>query len=260
MKIFDTHTHISLAQFAEDRADVIARMREAGVAAAVVVADATEDVEFAARMCERHDFLYLAVGVHPHNASKYDIAAEKILLDAMAHGKFACVGEIGLDYHYDFSPRDTQLRAFERQLDIACDFGKTAQLHIREAHGDCVEILRKRFAAKRLPKFIMHCYTGSRELATEYVAMGGYISLTGAVTFKNAPKLAEVARATPEDRLLIETDCPYMAPAPLRGRRNEPAFIVHTLMKIAELRGVDARALSEKTFDNALEAFDLYDM
>lgn len=257
MRIFDTHTHISLEQFAGDRDDVIARMRAAGVERALVVADSTEDVPFAARLCEAHDFLYLAAGVHPHNASKYDGAAENVTREAAKHPKFVCVGEIGLDYHYDFSPREVQREVFARQIALAWELKKPVQLHIREAHGDNIEILRAAKAAGQLPEGIMHCYTGSWESAKIYLDLGMYISLTGAVTFKNAPKLSEVAQNTPLERLLVETDCPYMAPVPLRGRRNEPAFIVHTVLKIAQLRGMEPEALAAATFENACRAFNL---
>jgi TatD DNase family protein len=257
MKIFDTHTHISLEQFAEDRDDVIVRMKEAGVARALVVVDSTEDVPFATQLVEAHDFLYLAAGVHPHNAARYSPEAEKITLETANHPKFLCLGEIGLDYHYDLSPRDVQRDVFARQIDLAYGLKKPMQLHIREAHGDNIDLLRAAQAAGRLPAGIMHCYTGSWESAKIYLELGLYISLTGAVTFKNAPKLAEVAEKTPLDRLLVETDCPYMAPVPLRGRRNEPAFIVHTVEKIAQLRGMAPEALAEATYENANRAFHL---
>ncbi len=255
MKIFDTHTHISLAQFGEDRDDVIARMRDAGVARALVVADATEDVPFATQLCEAHDFLYLAVGVHPHNAAKYDDAAERVIRTAATHPKFVCLGEIGLDYHYDLSPRDVQREIFARQIALAYALKVPMQLHIREAHGDNMDMLRALKAAAQLPAGIMHCYTGSWESAKIYLDLGLMISLTGAVTFKNAPKLAEVAQNTPLDQLLVETDCPYMTPVPLRGRRNEPAFIVHTVAKIAQLRGMDPEELALTTYENANRAF-----
>ena len=255
MNIFDTHCHISLSQFDEDRVEVIKRMREAGVNRAVIAVDSTEDVPFAVKMCEEHDFLYFVAGVHPHNAIKYSDEAEKVTIEAAMHPKFCCVGEIGLDFHYDMSPRDVQIEVFKRQLDLAWDLGKPVQLHIREAHGECMDILRARAAQGRMPEgSIMHCVTGSWECAKVYLSLGMYISLSGAVTFKNAPKLAEVAKNVPADRLLVETDCPFMAPVPLRGKRNEPAFTVHTVAKIAELRGVSTEEMAEITTANALRA------
>ena len=257
MKIFDTHCHIADPAFAADLPETIQRFREAGVQKALVVADPCEETPnqtavFA--LAESCDFLYAAIGVHPHNASRYDDSAEKILLQYIRRPKCRLWGEIGLDYHYDLSPRDVQRSVFDRQLDLAFDHNLPVQLHIREAHGDCMDMLRARMRAGRMPAGIMHCFTGSWECAKVYLDLGLYVSLSGAVTFKNAPKLAEVARNIPEDRLLIETDCPYMAPVPLRGRRNEPAFIVHTLAKVAELRGVGPDRLADRLWENAHRA------
>ena len=257
MNIFDTHCHISLQHFDEDRAEVIASMREAGVTRATIAVDSTEDVPFAIKLCEEHDFLYFVAGVHPHNAIKYTDEAEKITIEAAKHPKFTCVGEIGLDYHYDMSPRETQREVFQRQLDLACELGKPVQLHIRDAHGECMDMLRERAKTGRMPGGIMHCFTGSWECAKVYLDLGLYVSLSGAVTFKNAPKLTEVAANMPIDRLLVETDCPFMTPVPLRGKRNEPAYTVYTVNKIAEIRGMDPEELSEITTANALCAFGI---
>ncbi|MGI6239880.1 MAG: TatD family hydrolase [Christensenellales bacterium] len=255
MKLFDTHTHLSLHQFSEDRSEVIARMRDAGVERALVVVDATEDVPFATSLVEAHDFLFLAGGVHPHNASKYTDESEAITRALSLHPKFVALGEIGLDYHYDFSPREVQREIFTRQLLLAHELGKPVQLHVREAHGDTIEILRDLAAQGKLPAGIMHCYTGSWESAKVYLSLGLYISLAGTVTFKNAPKLAEVAAHVPLDRLLVETDCPFMAPVPLRGKRNEPAFIVHTVARIAAICEVDAAHVARATYENACRVF-----
>lgn len=255
MQLFDTHCHISLEQFDADRDAVIRRMLEAGVRRAIVVVDAVEDVEGAFSLAAAHDFLHVAVGVHPHNAKDYDARAEAALRAALGRPQVVTLGEIGLDYHYDFSPREAQRRAFERQLDIALELGLPVQLHIREAHGETMEIVRARSRSGRMPAGVMHCFTGSWEAAKTYLAAGLYISLSGAVTFKNAPKLAEVAKNVPADRLLIETDCPYMAPVPLRGRRNEPAFVAYTCLKIAEIRGEAVEDVARMTYENALRAF-----
>lgn len=268
MRLFDTHCHIADPRFDADRDEVIARFREAGVARALVVADPREPIydgpedeggqlvavgneDRVFELVEAHDFLYGAIGVHPHNASGWDAAAEATVLEYLKRPKCRLLGEIGLDYHYDLSPRDVQRKVFDRQLDMAFDAGVPVQLHIREAHGDCLDMLRARARAGRMPRGIMHCYTGSWESAKIYLDLGLHISLSGAVTFKNAPKLAEVARNVPADRLLVETDCPYMAPVPLRGRRNEPAFIVHTFAKVAELRGEAPDRLAEQLWRNA---------
>ena len=268
IRLFDTHCHIADPRFDGDRAAVIERFRAAGVARALVVADPREPIcdgpedaggkqvgvgneEKVFAVVRAHDFLFGAVGVHPHNASGWDEAAEATVLEYLEGPKCRLLGEIGLDYHYDLSPREVQREVFDIQLDMAFERGIPVQLHIREAHGDCLDMLRARAAAGRMPAGIMHCYTGSWESAKIYLDLGLYISLSGAVTFKNAPKLSEVAQKTPADRLLIETDCPYMAPVPLRGRRNEPAFIVHTFEKVAELRGEAPEALAERLWENS---------
>ena len=269
MRLFDTHCHIADPRFDADRDDVIARMLDAGVARALVVADPREPIwdgpedaggklvgvgnaQKVFSVVEAHDFLCGAIGVHPHNASGWDADAEATVRAYLSRPKCRLLGEIGLDYHYDLSPRDAQRAVFDAQLDMAYDLGLPVQLHIREAHGDCMDMLRARARAGRMPAGIMHCYTGSWESAKVYLDLGLYISLSGAVTFKNAPKLSEVVQNTPADRLLIETDCPYMAPVPLRGRRNEPAFIVHTFAKVAELRSIGPDALAEQLWANAV--------
>jgi len=260
MILFDTHCHIASERFDEDRAEMIQRFREAGVQRALVVADPCEEEpnqEAVFALVEEYDFLHAAIGVHPHNACRYDAAAEAVLLKYMEHPKCALWGEIGLDYHYDLSPREDQRRVFDRQLELAFEKDMPVQLHIREAHGDCMDMLRARAKAGRMPAGIMHCFTGSWESAKVYLDLGLYISLSGAVTFKNAPKLAEVAQNMPADRLLIETDCPYMAPVPLRGKRNEPAFMVHTLAKIAELRGEAPDRVAGQLWSNSLAALRL---
>ena len=254
MRLYDTHCHIASDVFDEDIAQVVERFRAAGVERAVVVADPCEDEpnqEKVFALTERYDFLRAAIGVHPHNARRWSDEIEALLKDTVERPACRLLGEIGLDYHYDLSPRDVQRDVFDRQLELAYARGIPVQLHIREAHGDCIDMLRQRARAGRMPRGIMHCYTGSWEAAKVYLDLGLYISLSGAVTFKNAPKLSEVAKNMPADRLLIETDCPYMAPVPLRGRRNEPAFILHTFQKIAALRGEEEEALAEQLWQNS---------
>ena len=262
MQLFDTHCHIADERFDEDRAETIQRFQSAGVQKALVVADPCEEIpnhEKVFALVDQYPFLSAAIGVHPHNASRYTPEIESLLLDYTARPKCRLWGEIGLDYHYDLSPRDVQQKVFDRQLDLAYAYKLPVQRHIREAHGDCTDLLRARAKAGRMPEGIMHCYTGSWESAKIYLDLGLYISLSGAVTFKNAPKLQEVARMLPEDRVLIETDCPYMAPVPLRGRRNEPAFISNTLACLAALRGVGPEAMAEALYANSLRALNVRD-
>ncbi len=259
MNLFDTHCHLTDERFQEDFDQVLARMTETGVNLAVLIGEASddEDAPRALKLCEAHERFYAAVGVHPHTASAWDEARAALLDGFLKHPKVVCLGEIGLDYHYDLSPRDKQMEAFEAQLDMALRHEKPVALHIREAHGEATEILRARHKAGTLPRCLLHCYSGSWESAKAYLAMGCHISLSGSVTFKNAPKLHEVAANVPLDRLLIETDCPYLAPEPMRGRRNEPAFVAHTARKIAALRGTDPEELAQATTENGKRFFGI---
>ena len=253
MVLFDTHTHINDERFDADRSAVIENMRCAGVQLAVVVGDAAAQPESAFALADAYPFLYAAAGVHPHDAIQYNDAIQARIETWMAHPKAVALGEIGLDYHYDLSQRDVQKDVFARQLALARRLNKPVIIHIREAHGDAMDILR---TADR-PAGVLHCYTGSWESAKAYLDMGFYISLSGAVTFKNAPKLAQVAQNVPLDRLLVETDCPYMAPVPMRGQRNEPAFVAYTAQKVAELRGMDAEEFALAAYENGRRLFGI---
>ncbi len=257
MTLFDTHCHLTDERFAGDLAQTIQRMLDSDVKLALVVGDGADDPTPAFALAKAHEFLYAAAGVHPHDASCWNSDRAGMLLRWMALPKAVALGEIGLDYHYDLSPREKQRQAFDEQLELAFQLNKPAILHIREAHGEATEMLLARHAAGRLPRGVMHCYTGSWESAKTYLGLGYYISLSGAVTFKNAPKLQEVALNCPPDRLLVETDAPYMAPVPLRGQRNEPAFVRHTAEKIAKIRGMSLEALAEATTENGKRLFGI---
>lgn len=255
MPLFDTHCHLTDPRFQEDLPQVIERMRQAGVELAVVVGDAAQDPASAFDLCQEHPFLYAAAGVHPHDASCWDEGRAQMLEAWMGREKAVALGEIGLDYHYDLSPRPQQRLAFDDQLDMAYRLNKPAILHIREAHGEATAILSARWRAGRLPLCVMHCYSGSWESARTYLDMGMYLSFTGSVTFKNAAKLPEVAQKMPLDRLMVETDCPYMAPVPMRGRRNEPAYVAYTAACIAQLRAMDPQDLAQAAYDNGRRFF-----
>ncbi|MDO4548041.1 MAG: TatD family hydrolase [Clostridia bacterium] len=257
MKLFDTHCHIAADDFDADRGGVISRMREAGVSLAVVVGDISSDGEKAISLAKENDCLYAAIGLHPHDARLWTDELREDLKKALKSDKVVALGETGLDYHYDFSPRDAQRIAFEAQLDTAFDMNLPAILHIREAHGETTEILRSFYRAGRLPKCVMHCFSGSWESARAYLDMGLYISFTGVITFKNARKLVEVAQKMPLDRLMVETDCPYMAPVPMRGKRNEPAYVAYTARAIAAMRGVGEDELALAAYNNALRFFNV---
>ena len=257
MRIFDAHAHLAGERFREDFPEVLARMRENQVEFCMLVTDPAEEESDLERACALSGELGfpLAVGVHPHNAKAYSPEIEKTLAQCVRQGGVCCLGEIGLDYHYDLSPRETQRQVLQRQLDLALEWNLPVQFHIREAHGDAMEILAERRREGRLPRGVMHCFSGSWETAKFYLHLGLYLSLSGTVTFKNAAKLLEVAKNVPADRLFVETDCPYMAPEPMRGRRNEPAFVRYTFERVAALREEDPEALARRLRENFRELY-----
>src|SRR5215510_4994456 len=202
---------------------------------------------------------YAADGVHPHEASLYDEVMERKLLAMSDHEKVVGWGEIGLDYHYDHSPRDAQRLVFRRQLRLALESRLPAIIHTREAEDDTIQILREDWAEAGgdVVGGIIHCFTGTQRLADAAIGMGFHISFSGVLTFKNAADLREVAPCVPMERLLVETDCPYLAPLPHRGKRNEPAFVRETAAKLAELKGIDVEEIARVTGGNFKRLFDL---
>lgn len=260
MKIFDTHCHIADPAFDADLQEVIDRFHAAGICRVNVVADPCEEEpnqQKVFQLAEENEGFCASIGAHPHNASRYDDAAEAEILKYLAHPKCRLLGEIGLDYHYDLSPREVQREVFARQLELAWQKQVPVQLHIREAHGDTMDIVRARVAAGAMPEGIMHCYTGSWEAAKVYLDAGLYISLSGVLTFKNAPKLVEVMQNMPADRILLETDCPYTAPEPFRGRRNHSGLVMRTAEVLAELQNKKIEEIIAVTTANARTFFEI---
>ena len=253
---FDTHAHLDDARFDGDREALLERMRAEGIDPCMTVGANMEMNEKAVALAQRYPgTLYAAVGIHPNDAPEL---TEEALGRLRAWAKLPCVkawGEIGLDYHYDDVPREVQKAVFLRQLDEALAAELPVILHIREAHGDALELLRARRG--RLPRGVAHCYSGSWESAREYLDLGFDISFTGSVTFKNATRLAEVSDHIPLDRLLIETDCPYMAPVPLRGKRNDPRNVRLVARFLAERRGMDVEELARITAENGKRLFSI---
>jgi TatD DNase family protein len=256
----DSHAHIDGAEFDEDRAAVVERARAAGVRAILNVGTGDPgagNFERAVAVAEQHEGVYAAAGVHPHDAALYTEEAERLLLSlAKKGGRFIAWGEIGLDYHYDHSPRETQRKVFARQLTVAREAGLPVIIHSREANEETVEILRAESRDGEL-RGIMHCFGGDLRMAEEVLALGFMISFAGNVTFKKADQLREVARRVPLDKLLCETDCPYLAPVPFRGRRNEPAYVASTAGFLAELRGLSASEMGRVTTENFARFFSL---
>jgi TatD DNase family protein len=258
----DSHAHLDVPNYDADRAEVIGRARESGVGLILEICGsdvAKGSLDVGMKLVEEYPFIYAAVGVHPHEASLYDEALERKLLAMSDHEKVIGWGEIGLDYHYDHSPRDAQRRVFSRQLQLALERRLPAIIHTREAEDDTIQILREDWADAGGDAVggIIHCFTGTQRLADAAIELGFHISFSGVLTFKNAVNLREVARSVPMERLLVETDCPYLAPLPYRGKRNEPAFVLETAAKLAELKGVGVEEIASATCGNFKRLFNL---
>lgn len=249
--IFDAHAHYDDKWFDEDRNELLSSMPENGISyivnAAVDIATAKTAVKYA----ERYPYMYACAGIHPENLEGLADDYLDQLSELLEHPKVVALGEIGLDYHWDI-PRDIQNRVFEEQLRLARELDVPVVIHDREAHGDVMDLVRR-----YKPRGLMHCYSGSTEMLKEVIKLGLSISLGGTVTFKNARVPVEVAEAVPLDRLLLETDAPYLSPVPNRGKRNDSRNIAYTAQRIAELRGMDAQELVDITTDNAKRLYGI---
>ena len=254
MRVFDTHCHLDDPQFDADREEAYQRMRDAGVERCVCVGSDIPSSRRCLAFASGHAGVYAAAGVHPHEAKDAPKDYLDILTELLKEDREAALGEIGLDYYYDLSPRDVQKRVMDEQVKLAVRLNRPVIFHIRDAHGDMVDYFRAR---KELPAGIIHCFSGSPETAREYVKMGFYISFAGPLTFKKAPNLQAAAQEVPIDRLLVETDSPYLAPEPRRGRRNEPANVVYTLNKLADLRQIPVEEMAQITWNNACAVYGL---
>ncbi len=253
--LFDTHVHLNAEQFDEDLEEVISRAREAGVENMVVVGFDRPTIDRAMELIGQYDFLYAAIGWHPVDA--IDMKDEDLVWieELSRHPKVVAIGEMGLDYHWDKSPKDVQKEVFRKQIQLAKKVKLPIVIHNRDATQDIVDILREEGADE--VGGIMHCFSGSPEIAQECVDMNFYISLGGPVTFKNAKKPKEVAKEIPLEKLLIETDCPYLAPHPYRGKRNEPAYVKLVAEQIAELKEVSLEVVEKMTTENAKKLFNI---
>ena len=256
----DSHAHIDGPEFDADRADVLQRAREADVRRILTVGTGdphSNAFERAVGLALQHEDIYAAMGTHPHDARLYDDAAEnKIRKLISENSRVIAWGEIGLDFHYDNSPRDAQLEVFGRQLKAARELKVPVIIHAREAEAETVDLLRSQWADYGLPG-VMHCFSGSQWLAEKAIDMGMLISFSGILTFKKADELRSIAESVPQDRLLIETDCPYLTPVPYRGKRNEPAYVVEVARCLAELREISLDEVGEITTANFARLFGL---
>ena len=255
MEWFDSHCHVDEEQFNEDREAVLSRMREHGITRYAVIGSDMETSRRAIGFAKKHPGAVAVGGIHPHEAKGFREEDLAEIREWYLSGQIRAIGEIGLDYYYDHSPRDVQRAVCICQMELAHEIGAPVAYHIRDAHGEMLEIMRS--MKSRLTGGIIHCFSGSAETAKEYLRLGFYISFAGPLTFKKAPKLQEAARLIPRDRLLIETDSPYMAPEPVRGRRNEPANVRYVGLKLAELRGEDPEETAAYTTENAMRVYGI---
>ncbi|SFG99005.1 TatD DNase family protein [Desulfotomaculum arcticum] len=255
LELFDTHTHLYDEQFAGDLEDVFGRMADAGVTRALSIAfDLNSSAESIAMAASRPG-IRASVGIHPHDAEEVPADYLARLAEMARRPEVVALGEMGLDYYRDLSPRPVQQNVFREQLALVRELNMPVIIHVRDAFGDLLEILCQDGISPA--GGVMHCFSGSWEVALKCMKMGFYISLAGPVTFKNAVKLKEIAARVPLDRLLIETDCPYLAPEPRRGRRNEPAYVRYVAEHIAELRGVGLEVIAQNTTANAIKLFQI---
>ncbi len=255
--IFDTHAHYDDHQFDDDRYSLLDGMKEAGIGTIVNNAADLESVETSLELAHRYDFVYAAVGVHPENAYELDDSKLLWLRDKSHDPKAVAIGEIGLDYHYPDNPdRDTQIKWFRAQLRLALEEKLPVVIHSRDAAADTMEIMKE--AASKGIVADIHCYSYSSEQALEYVKMGFYIGVGGVVTFKNGKKLKQTVDKIPIDRILLETDCPYMAPEPFRGSRNSSVYLPYVVKAIADIKGVTPQEVIDITEQNARKFYGIH--
>ena len=247
--LIDTHTHIDMENFADRFDEVMQTAKDYGVEKVVIPGVEPSGFDRIIKLCEEYPDVYGAVGVHPEELNSYNEEAESRIKELLKHKKIIAIGEIGLDYYWDKSQIEKQKEIFERQILIAKQAQKPILVHDREAHPDSFEILKKTNAAET--GVVMHCFSGSPEFAQQCINEGFYIALGGVVTFKNAKKVKEVAKTVPLDKLLLETDAPYMTPVPFRGKENQPAYVKFVAEEIAKLRGVSFEEIAEATTANA---------
>ena len=252
--IVDSHCHLDFPDFAVELDDVVARARAAGVGRMVTIGTRVRRSAQVRAIAERFDDVFCSVGTHPHNAGEEaDVTLDELLAEA-DHPKVVAIGEAGLDYHYDTAPREAQHAGFRRHIEAARRTGLPLVIHARDADDDVAAILEDE-SGKGTFSFVLHCFTAGEALARRAVALGGYVSFSGILTFKSGAPLREIAASLPADRLLVETDAPYLAPNPWRGKRNEPSYVVETARILAETRGVSQDEIAGLTTDNFFRLF-----
>lgn len=252
--LVDSHCHLDFPDFAEEREAIVARALEAGIGRMVTISTRVKKFAQILEIAEKFDPVYCSVGTHPHNADEeLDVTVDE-LVRLSNHPKVVAIGEAGLDFHYDKAPRDAQAQGFRTHIAAARITGLPLVIHARDADDAVTAILEEETGKGAFP-FILHCFSSGRGLAEAGVALGGYVSFSGILTFKNSAELREIAADMPRDRLLVETDAPYLAPMPFRGKRNEPSFVVQTAKVLAETIGVSEAEIADLTTDNFFHLF-----
>jgi TatD DNase family protein len=254
MTFIDSHAHLELEDYDGDRDEVVQRAKDAGVELIVTIGIDLADGRKAVALTERYEAVYAAIGVHPHDVKSIDDETYKALKELAKNDKVCAYGEIGLDFYRNLSPREAQIRRFGEQLDVAVELDLPVIIHSRNAHEETYNIL-KAWTGKR--RGVIHCFSGDAAMAERYLNLGFYISIPGPVTFEKASKIQNVVRQVPLTRLLIETDAPFLTPHPHRGKRNEPAFVVHTAKKVAELKGLAVEEVGRVTAQNTRALFGI---
>lgn len=252
--LIDSHCHLDFADFEEERDAIVARAHQAGVKRMVTISTRVRRFAGVLALAERYDTVWCSVGTHPHNAGEEPDIETAELVRLAEHPRVVAIGEAGLDYHYDKAPRDLQARGFRRHIGAARETGLPLVIHARSADDDMIAILEDESGKGAFP-FILHCFSSGRALAETGIALGGHVSFSGILTFKNSDELRAIAADMPLDRLLVETDAPYLAPTPYRGKRNEPSYVVNTARVLAEVKGVGEAEIAAWTTENALRVF-----
>ncbi|WP_375203057.1 TatD family hydrolase [Hyphococcus sp.] len=252
--LVDSHVNLHSEQYAEDLEEIVGRARTAGVSAMLTISDQLSSTDAIAAIADKDPLIWRSVGVHPHHAKDYADLTAQTLIDLAANENVVGIGECGLDFYYEYSDRDVQEAVFRAHIAASRETNLPLIIHTRDADAETSNLLENEYREGCfLP--LLHCYTGGPELAQTALKLGGYVSFSGIITFKNANDVRAIAEATPLDRIIIETDCPYLAPVPMRGRRNEPSYVVHVAEKLAEIKDVSAEDIAQATTDNFFRLF-----
>lgn len=251
--LFDSHAHYNDERFLEDINEVLGSMQENNVGYIMNACSSVDEIDYILKLAEKYDFLYASVGVHPHEVATMTEGDIEKLKYYAKHPKVKAIGEIGLDYYYDNSPRDLQKKWFKRQIELSLELDMPIIIHDRDAHRDCLDILNQ----YRGVKGVFHCYSGSAEMLNEVLGLGLYVAFGGSITFKKSQRPVEAAQKAPLDRILIETDCPYLTPEPYRGKRNSSLYIHLVAEKIAQIKNIGVEEIEKITTENAKKCFGI---